>query len=282
MKFKSSFFLFVALSSFILSSCGTVKTKKNSSSVNRMGKNTESLGEFIKQKPNEVLCQDHGHQVFKEFRLNNNLWGKAKVRKGAPTLCTYKKGNLVGWEWKVPRQAGGVVGYPAIQVGPGPWGNTEIKQGFPIKINSVDKLSVEYDADYVLPAKKYNLSFDLWISESLPSSKEKISTEIMIWEDEKRFGSHGKTVDQITTPFGVYEVRKDYLKNEEWGQDWNYIAFLRKDKRNKGTVDLAYLIRYMVKKGWLNPEHYLMSIEFGNEISNNNGFTVLREFKVIR
>ncbi len=276
LKISSLIFLILTLFSCKTAIHSTSKQNRNSNQVNR-----ENLGNFIKQKPNHVLCQNKGNQKFKSYRLNNNLWGKAKIRKGTASLCTYKKGDLIGWEWKVPKQAGGVVGYPAVQVGPGPWENSNFMKEFPKKVKDITKLSVIYNADYVLPVKKYNLSFDLWLSESLPSSKEKISTEIMIWEDEKRFGSHGKKVDYIRTPFGEYEVRKDYLKNDEWGQDWNYIAFLRKDKRNKGTVDLAYLLNYLQQKGWINPQHYLMSIEFGNEISNNNGFTILREFKVI-
>lgn len=233
---------------------------------------------LLEKEPDSVNCKLNSNIKFKKAKLNNNLWGKSRLKGQEGTLCTYYKGKLFGWKWELPKNARGVIGYPAIHVGANPWGTKEKVGDFPIQLKEINQLKVAYEAEMYVKHKKYNIAFDLWLSSDFKSNKNTITTEIMVWEDYFDFKSYGKKVDEIITPFGTYNVMKGYLKNADFDQDWQYYAFVRTQKRQSGKVDLNYLLHYLIKNHKVNPNQYLTSIEFGNEIGNSSGFTFVRKF----
>ena len=223
-------------------------------------------------------CEINSKQYFDDFILHNNLWGKSRLKGDSATLCTYQSGSLVGWEWQMPKDAKGVIGYPSIMLGSGPWKVERKLHGFPVQIDSVQVLQVDYGTEMFIKGKKYNLAFDLWLSSAFRSTAETVTTEIMVWEDYNDFRSFGKKVEDLQSPFGVYEVMKGYLKNEKFGQNWQYFAFVSKDKRQSGSVDLKYFLDYLVREHDVDPEQFITSVEFGNEIGNSSGFTLVKKF----
>ena len=248
-------------------------------SYQQMVAGASSKAQKLVQEPDYTVC-DRGSKKFGDVVLKCNLWGRAKIKNGEPELCTFQKGDALGWKWEMPNSASGVIAYPALQVGRSPWGskNRPRTAGFPIKVNTISKLDVSYDVESHVKHRKYNLAFDLWLTDVELASEENIKTEIMIWEDYFDFSSYGKVIDEIITPFGVYEVYKGYLKNERFVQDWVYIAFVRKTVRTKGAVDIAHLLKYLAENDHINAEHYFTSVEFGNEIGNSSGITLVNEF----
>lgn len=261
---------------FIFNACKTLNP--NLSYKELMEKRSDEAKQLVFSKE-DVNCDLNSKLKYETFYLHNNLWGKNRLKGNSAKLCTYQRNGQFGWEWQLPNDARGVIGYPAIQIGPGPWSNAQEKlHGFPIQLDAIKELSVAYETEMYVKHKKYNLAFDLWLSSEFQSNAETVTTEIMVWEDKFDFKSYGKKVDEIFTPFGVYEVMKGYLKNEEFGQDWQYIAFVRKENRQVGTVDLQFLLQYLVRNHGVNPEQYLTSVEFGNEIGNSSGFTLVKKF----
>lgn len=232
----------------------------------------------LEHNPDSVTCKLNSKIKYKTAKLNNNLWGKSRLKGQEGTLCTYYRGNLFGWKWELPNNARGVIGYPAIHVGASPWSVQKMIEGFPIRLKEINSLKVDYSTETYVKHKKYNIAFDLWLSSEFKSNKNTITTEIMVWEDYFDFRSYGKKVDEITTPFGTYTVMKGYLKNDDFGQDWQYFAFVRTQKRQSGKVDLAYLLDYLIKNHNVNAREYLTSVEFGNEIGNSSGFTLVKKF----
>jgi len=245
-----------------------------------MIKKTSPSAILLMESPDYKSCKNGENKLINDVLLKCNLWGRTKVKKGEPHLCVYMKGNLIGWKWDVPNNASGVIGYPALQLGIGPWDkNKNRRSGFPAKISSIKELSVDYDMETVVKHRKYNLAFDLWlISDEGENDSNKIKTEIMIWEDYFDFSSYGKKKELITTPFGTYKVLVGYLLNPKYGQDWQYIAFVRTTPRTKGKVDIKYLIDYLVENKMIESEHLLTSVELGNEIGNSSGFTLVKKF----
>ena len=212
--------------------------------------------------------------------LKNNLWGKNKVKKGVPELCVYKKGNYFGWKWSIPNNASGVIGYPAMHIGQNPFSNIKnIKSGFPVKLASISEFKVDYDFETYVKHHKYNLAFDLWLTNTQFSTKKDIKTEIMIWEDYFDFTSYGKKKGTLITPFGIYTLHTGYLNNPKYGQDWQYIAFVRKSTRNKGMVDINHLLNYLIEENLISGEDFLTSLELGNEIGNSSGMTLVKKFE---
>lgn len=274
-KKTKCFFVFSIL---VLASC---KTLNPNLSFSELLESRSETAKKLENKSSDTNCKLNSKRVYDAFELNNNLWGESRLKCQEAHLCTYYSEDGFGWKWDVPYNARGVIGYPNIKMGPGPWRSSKEKvHGFPIKIEEITELKVTYDTEIYVKHKKYNLAFDLWLSSEFQSNQNTITTEIMIWEDFFDFRSYGKKVDEITTDFGVYEVMSGYLKNEEFNQDWQYFAFVRKEKRNNGELDVKYLLDYLVKHQKVNPQEFITSVEFGNEIGNSSGFTLIKNYEL--
>ena len=232
--------------------------------------------------PETSSCEPGISFDFEDLMLKNNLWGKNKLKKGVPELCIYRNKDHFAWKWKIPTNAKGVIGYPAIQVGQNPFGNiNEEKYGFPVNVSKIAQLSIEYDFETYVKDNKFNLAFDIWLTDVQYSTKENIKVEIMIWEDYFDFTSYGKKKETITTPFGVYQVHAGYLKNPKYAQDWQYISFVRQSPRSAGQVDINYLLNYLIDKNMISQDYFLSSFELGNEIGNSSGMTLVKKFEYI-
>lgn len=268
----------VILSSYILTSCATLN---KGVSLQELEKKLSQEAQVTLTKPEFKSCKSGEYKDFGEVVLKNNLWGARKVKKGTPKLCTFKKDNYFGWKWEVPKNASGVIGYPALQIGNSPFRKiTELKNNLPVKISKIKNLEVTYDFETEVKHKKFNLAFDIWLTNKQFSTKENIVTEIMIWENYNSFTSFGKKQETISTPFGRYAVYVGYLKNPKFGQDWQYIAFVldKNQRRNKAKINVSYFLKYLIKNNLITKNNYLSTLELGNEIGNSSGFTVVKEF----
>lgn len=261
-----------------LSSCATVLNPEISYA--QLMERRSVQAKAVEMQADTSTCQLNSKIHLEKFILHNNLWGKSRIPEANPQLCSFQNENGIGWKWQMPENARGVIGYPAIQYGSGPWHVTKKTHGFPVMLDSIQHLTADYDAQMWVKGRKYNLAFDLWLSLDYYSRPETVTTEIMVWEEYHDFRSFGSKVDQISTPFGDYDVMKGYLKNDEFGQDWAYFAFIRKEQRNAGKVDLQYLLRYLIENHNVDSSQYLTSVEFGNEIGNSSGFTWIKEFSL--
>jgi hypothetical protein len=262
----------------MLSSCATLN---KGVTLHELEKKASPEVQLTLANPDFKSCKSGDYQDFGEVVLKNNLWGASKVKKGTPKLCTFKKDNFFGWKWEVPNKASGVIGYPALQLGNSPFRKiTTIKNNLPVQISKIENLEVTYDFETKVKHKKFNLAFDIWLTNKQFSTKENIITEIMIWENYNSFTSYGKKQETIITPFGSYAVYVGYLKNPKFGQDWQYIAFVldKNQRRNKATVNVGYFLNYLVKNNLISKKDYLATLELGNEIGNSSGFTVVKDF----
>lgn len=66
-----------------------------------------------------------------------------------------------------------------------PWGSKGKKgrAGFPLLVSEIGKLNVTYDFETHVKHKKFNLAFDIWLTDIPNADNKNITTEIMIWED---------------------------------------------------------------------------------------------------
>ncbi|MDC8004127.1 hypothetical protein POV27_08690 [Aureisphaera galaxeae] len=227
-------------------------------------------------------CKEgHREKLENQVTMKNNLWGKTKVKRGNVELCIFKEGENCGWEWKIDNSASGVIGYPALEIGRTPWGGKKRKNsgGFPLLVSEIDALDVSYNFETHVKHRKYNLAFDIWLTDVSQADNKNITTEIMIWEDYFDFSSYGKVIESILTPFGRYKVYKGYLKNDKFAQDWVYIAFVRESPRSEGKVDVKHFMDYLLENEHVSPTDYFASLELGNEIGNSSGITLVKEFE---
>lgn len=256
------------------------KTLNKNVTYSEMVGQASSHAKRLYQEPEYETCKIDHREYFNEVTLKNNLWGRSKLDKPeAARLCSFKSGDQYGWKWELPTNARGVIGYPAIQIGRNPFekGNPPVAE-FPVQVSEIETLRFSYDVETQVKHRKYNLAFDLWLTNAKDYGLKNITTEIMIWEDYFDFSPNGKKVATIISPSGSYDVYKGHLDNPAFSQDWDYIAFMRTSPRSKGEVDLSFFLTYLVKQGYISATDYFTSIEFGNEIGNSSGYTFIREF----
>jgi len=65
------------------------------------------------------------------------------------------------------------------------------------------------------------------------------------------------------------------------GKGWVYYAFMSMTAQNKGTLDIRKFVLYLLSKGYIAPENFVASIEFGNEVSGGKGTAWLKEYSLV-
>ena len=215
-------------------------------------------------------------------RIINNKWGEYKLKKGEDyQQIIYYKNNKFGWSYSTPKGDRGVIGYPEVLIGQSPWGGDTTNDYFPIKIKDINTLKSSYNVTMHIQPKMYNLSYDLWFTKNSEISVKNISHELMIWEDRNVSKPGGKYITKIKLKSGTYKLYHEYMdrKSENLGVNgWNYTAFIRMDRRRSGNIDLKEFIVEMLNRGYITKDEFLTSVEFGNEVCNASGLTILNKY----
>lgn len=221
---------------------------------------------------------------FQSFKALNNKWGEWKLKKGEKYIQTlFEDGNKIGWEYITPNKNRGVIGYPELFIGKSPFGGESNSEHLPKKIDDINTLNATYDVSMYIEPKKYNLTFDLWVTKDGKNQTSDITHEIMIWEDRNVAMPAGKFIREVNTSSGVYRMYHTYMDrtSENLGTPgWNFTAFVRKDRRRSGTVNLKEFIHSMVLDDMLNENYFVSTVEFGNEIYNACGYTIVNNYKL--
>ena len=106
-----------------------------------------------------------------------------------------------------------------------------------------------------------------------------ITAEVMFWMD---YGGKaqpgGEVVDRPTIAGIEYELWR--ADNFGAGGKWTYLALKSLKIRRKGTIDMHAVLSHLVKHGHIQAEHYVASIEFGNEVMGGSGTTWVKRFEL--
>lgn len=219
---------------------------------------------------------------WKEYEINNNKWGENKVKKGVYNQSIFIKNYFAGWKWQTSGKKYGVIGYPEIWFGKSAWRNlSDVKtENYFKRIDELKTFEVAYKTKLEVNDKKYNLAFDFWLHNSPKVALQTIAIEVMIWEDYNKFTPFGKKSGNIKTSFGEYTIYRGHIIKKDLNTSWDYIAFVRKDKRTSGKVNVMELIDEMNKRDFIGQNIYLSSFEFGTEILNSTGNILIEKYEL--
>ena len=218
------------------------------------------------------------------FRACNNKWGEWKLKKGEKYLQDFFQSNTkIGWYYMTPNKNRGVIGYPELFIGKSPFGGESNSEHLPKKIDDINILNATYDVSMYIKPKKYNLAFDLWVTKEGKNQTSDISHEIMIWEDRNVSMPAGRFKGEVRTTSGTYRMYHTYMDrtSENLGTPgWYFTAFVRKEGTRSNTVNLKEFIYIMLLNGILDENHFISTVEFGNEIYNACGYTIVNDYKL--
>jgi hypothetical protein len=231
-------------------------------------------------------CAAWATQVDGPYRYENNVWGHDKAKSGYEQCLLQRTVNgrvERGWSWNWPGFDASVFAYPQIVFGWKPWsGGQPTDERFPLKVADIEHLALHYEVE-TQATGTYNLAPEIWLTRSgkwTPSATPGlITTEIMFWMDYSGGAEPaGKLVDRPKVGGIGYEMwRADDFGA---GGKWRYLAFKSTEIRRQGTIDMLAVLRYAIERKLVNADHYVASVEFGNEVMGGSGTTWVERFEV--
>ena len=228
----------------------------------------------------EAHCGDWHELADSGLVYQNNVWGKGDIADYEQCLLTRRLDGATeyGWRWQWPKGAGHVKAYPQVIYGHKPWNSASTTSVLPARIASIKELSIAYAVDMSAQGT-YNLAYDIWLTSSNPPTPDTITHEVMIWMDRtfeaqpRRYLAGQVVVDDI-----VYDL---YLRsNFHSASGADYIAFVSREPRLDGVVDVAAFLGYLVEHDHIDADPYVASVELGNEVIDGTGELWLQRFQV--
>lgn len=229
----------------------------------------------------ETFCEDWQELRSLDFRYQNNVWNKGDITNYEQCLLKRSVGGKTqyGWRWQWPLASGGVKAYPEVIYGQKPWSSSSTTSDLPRKISSIGELQVNYEVELTVSGT-YNLAFEAWVTSSNPPTPETITHEIMIWVD--------RTFEPQSLNFLVAEVTIDGVTYDLYiTPDFptttvghKYIAFASHPDQLSGTLNVEKFLAYLIDHGHLPSNHYVASVELGNEVIEGKGELWLRNLQI--
>jgi Glycosyl hydrolase family 12 len=233
-------------------------------------------------------CQAWATRSDGRYRYENNVWGADKVKgKFQQCLLTREQDGrtLVGWTWSFPGFDPSVFAYPEVIVGWKPWsGGASTDARFPMRVSEVGELSLDYEVE-TSATGSYNLAPEIWLTDS-PASQQanakSIVTEVMFWMDYAEGARPaGKIIETVTLNGVPYELwREESIGKSANGKGWQLLSYKSPTRQLKGSIDIAALLRHLVKAKLVSASEYVASVEFGNEVMGGTGTTWIKHFDV--
>ncbi len=236
----------------------------------------------------QEASQDWGHIVVPESRcvLVNNVWNKgaagAAFRQDV-FLAEAAGKRTIGWRWHSPWQLfSNVVSQPQIVCGDKPWDEPSgLNNEFPFRAGS-KKLSADFNIR-LRASGTYNMSFTLWAVRALPATKGHISHEIMIWNANAGQTPAGTRRGTFNVQGNTYDVYVEENHKDASGANanvWTYVAFVAQRPVWRGPIDMSAFLDYLLQLGILSRDHFLTSLELGNEVCTGTGIVEIQDFSI--
>lgn len=234
-------------------------------------------------------CQIWSSYFDGPYKYENNQWGHDKSAGGFEQclLRREREGHTQwGWTWYWPGHDPSVFAYPQILFGWKPWsGGNPTDARFPLRVRDAKHVVLKYAVDMEATGS-YNLAPEIWIIDSGQwsgaANPKSISTEVMFWMDYHGVAQPaGSIVDKPSLLGTEYELWKlDNIGDKGDGTGWTILTFKSPTPQHQGTIEIHSLLAYLVDAGQVNPDHYVASVEFGNEVMGGSGTTWVKQFEV--
>ncbi len=231
---------------------------------------------------NRKLTRDGEVAPLDGFVLQNNTWGRGDLVPGRDYAQTVAYGDSlsdgVRMDWSWPADAPGIRAYPQILAGRKPWGPDAGGDLLPLRVSEAEGLTARFDLDWGGETGGFNVAFDLWITDRPDGGPASIRAEIMVWLKHGDFSPAGKEVGRAV----VLGQDAPLHAREGHGAGWTYLAAVPPAEIREGEVDLGALVARLEGLGLLSPDHWIVSVELGAEVSHGQGWLQIHDFAATR
>jgi hypothetical protein len=290
LRMRHSFTRIIVSSLLVIASSPTLSGCAGTPIAASDGSQSSALGAPGKSGPGVTAnCQPDATEMSGSYRFNNNQWGRSKTKdKAEQCLLTREIDGHTerGWTWNWPGFDASVFAYPEIEFGWKPWsGGKSTDRRFPAKVSELPSISLNYEVETDANGS-YDLAPEVWLMSGPgpfdAANPKSITTEVMFWMDYAEGARPaGDVIEKTTIDGSEYELWKaDSIGKDANGKGWVLLSFKSPTIRRKGTLHVHTLLKYLVDKGLVNPNDYLGSVEFGNEVMGGSGTTWIKQFDV--
>ena len=236
-----------------------------------------------------TYCRDWAKLRNAGFLYENNVWNQGTIKRENRLQCLLKRvvdGEVqYGWRWQWPRGSGEVKAYPEVIYGHKPWFTFSTTANLPRRISTINRLSIAYDVE-MQARGRYNLAFDIWVTNSERPMPSAITHEIMIWVGEQRRAWEpyaGHLAGRVTVGGAAYDLtikpHAEWL-TEHGASDVTYIAFNARTVQTSGSLDVKQFLDYLTENGHLPADGYVASVELGNEVMHGTGELWFKSYRI--
>ena len=231
---------------------------------------------------------DWAHIVIPENHcvLLNNMWNKGAAGSAfQQEIFREELANVptIGWRWRSPWQLiSRVVSQPQVVCGDKPWDEPQrLIADFPFQAGS-KMLSADFKIN-LRASGTYNMAFTMWIVSALPASKSGITHEIMIWNANGGQAPAGSRRGAVNVNGVTYDVYVEENHKDASGANanvWTYVAFVAQEPVWQGPLEMSAFLDYLIAHGLLSRNHYVTSLELGNEVCQGAGIVEIQDFSI--
>jgi hypothetical protein len=225
----------------------------------------------------------------KSYVLLNNTWNSKATRDPYQQSVFTEKLNgssAFGWRWNWPFIYSSVLSYPEIIYGDKPFADPWKDPASQVHKTPIPAGAKKITADFDIALKatgNYNMAFEIWVISKLPVVNTNITHEIMIWNVKHGFPPAGSRQGSLVVDGVRYDL---YVKgghgdaSGNFSNSWTYIAFVAQKDVLKGPLHLSRFIDYLIEKKYFTKNHYLTSVELGNEVQGGKGCVEIKDFNI--
>lgn len=230
--------------------------------------------------------------IYWRDRLNveYNDWGMRNVFGATGQQIVYHSKNgaeppICGWSWDYSNPGNSVLAYPEVICGKKPWHGGSTHDSFPLSLLQARDLTVDISAETTAdPAGSWNNALDAWIVRDHKAEVPDIAAEVMVWI--ARGGDKAVPAGRFLAEGGIHRGGGDrpeyglYSADATEDRPWPVFTFVRTTPIDVVTIPLGLLLGDLASRELLDRSHFLASVEFGTEIWEGRGHTVVKNFRV--
>ena len=159
--------------------------------------------------------------------------------------------------------------YPEVIFGPAPMSGghkaSDITTVLPAQVSSLTALTADYDVSYKGNTGGFNVSFDIWLTDTPNGGADTVTTEVMVWVHKGDFDAFGQ---QVGTYSNGSVTGKIYASTTG---DWTYTAVVLDQDMPKGQIDIAGILTTLKGLNLVSSTDYVASVELGAEVVSGAG-----------
>ena len=161
-----------------------------------------------------------------------------------------------------------VSAYPCVLYGKA-FGVASDQNDLPIQIGALKSLTSDWSFTPTYTGA-WDAAYDIWIcpDDNCGPGGFNGGAEVMVWLDYFNTGGWKQDEGPVHVAGSPWEVWT--MKGGSGGDQWNYVAYLAKNKMTAVRgLDLKAILDDCGKRGYIKPSWYLYAVEAGNEIHSD-------------